>query len=84
MKKFDNLATTLVSKWHGKEVEEIVVNNENMDEMNLIALVSEAIEDKIKETLIGVDEGYVSELIGESFENIDYRALIAYYKESSL
>ncbi|WP_242306247.1 hypothetical protein [Bacillus cereus group sp. BfR-BA-01317] len=82
MKKFDNLATTLVSKWHGNKVEEVVLENQNMDELELMALVSQTIEKELQETLLSVGEGFASELMVDSFKDIDYRALIAYYKES--
>lgn len=82
MKKFDNLATTLVSKWHGNKVEEVVLENQNMDELELMALVSQTIEKELQETLLSVGEGFASELMVDSFKDIDYRALIAYYKQS--
>lgn len=82
MKKFDNLATTLVSKWHGNKVEEVVLENQHMDELELMALVSQTIEKELQETLLSVGEGFASELMVDSFKDIDYRALIAYYKQS--
>lgn len=82
MKKFDNLETTLVSKWHGNKVEEVVLENQDMNELELVALVSEIVQKEIEETLLSVGEGYASEIMIDSFKDVDYRALIAYYKES--
>ncbi len=81
MKKFDNLSTTLVSKWHGNKVEEVVLENQDMNELELVILVSEIVQKEIEETLLPVGEGYASEIMVDSFKDINYRALIAYYKE---
>lgn len=82
MKKFDNVATTLVSKWHGNKVEEVVLENQNMNELELVTLISEIVQKEMEETLLPIGEGYASEIMIDSFKDIDYRALIAYYKES--
>lgn len=81
MKKFGNLETTLVSKWFNNLLDELVNEHTEMKEENLICLLSETIENKIKdEQLQYINEGYVSELIGSSFDKIDYAELIKYYK----
>ena len=81
MKKFDNLETTLISKWFNNKLDELVNENSHLETDHLVCLLSETIEDLIKEEQLQyINEGYVSELIGESFSKIDYHALIKYYK----
>ena len=82
MRKFDNLETTLISKWFNSELDTIINSSEakKMSELDLISFVSENIEELIKEELSVLTEGYISEIVGESFTNIDYRDLISYYK----
>ncbi|SME48275.1 hypothetical protein BACERE00183_04070 [Bacillus cereus] len=84
MKKFDNLATTLVSKWHGNKVKKVVLENQNLDDVELMALVGETVEKEMQETLLPVGESYALEIMIDSFKDIDYRALITYYKESEI
>ncbi|WP_404453960.1 hypothetical protein LG329_04635 [Virgibacillus necropolis] len=80
MNKFKNVETKLVSKWLGDEIDIILNDTETNDELELISILSEKIENKIKNDLQSITEGYVSEIIHISFENIDYNELIDYYK----
>jgi hypothetical protein len=83
MKKFKNLETTLISKWYNNLLDELVSEHPNMNETELICLLSETIENRIKEEQLSyISEGFVSELIGESFNKIDYAELIQYYRNA--
>ncbi|MEW4286249.1 hypothetical protein [Priestia koreensis] len=84
MKIFTNRETTLVSKWFDGNLDELI-NQKGahiQDEMTLMSFVSEQLEEMIKEELNQLSEGYISEIIGDSFQRINYRALIQYYRES--
>lgn len=81
MKQFSNLETTLIAKWFGHEIDLIVEENKDMDATELQSLVSEIIENKLKEQLGVFSEGYISELVGDSFEKIAYAELVNYYSQ---
>lgn len=76
-----NIETRMMAERHGNIIEEVILDNPNASEMDLMALVSEACEHEIVENqLIHITEGYISDIIHESFKSIDYRALVRYHK----
>ncbi|MCM3005828.1 hypothetical protein [Priestia koreensis] len=82
MKIFTNRETTLVSKWFDGDLDELI-NQKGahiQDEMNLTSFVSEQLEEIINNELNQLSEGYISEVVGLSFQKVDYRQLINYYK----
>lgn len=79
---FKNLETRMMGKWYGKQIEELILSNKKASEDDLVCLVSERLENLVKEDLSLLTEGYVSEVIGESFDNVDYHELISYFKEN--
>lgn len=85
MKIFKDIETTLISKWFNNQLDEIVneMGANIEDENELISFVSERIENLIKEELSVLTEGYISEIVGNSFDNIDYRELVRYYKNNN-
>ncbi|PLS19301.1 hypothetical protein CVD28_02490 [Bacillus sp. M6-12] len=81
MAKFNNLETTLIEKWYRNLIDELVSENLSMNDTELQCLLSETIENRIKdEQLQYLNEGFVSELIGESFGKVDYFEIIQHYK----
>lgn len=78
--KFNNTETQLMAKWHGNKIEEIILENPNQTEVDLVCILSEKLENIVKEDLSHMTEGYISELIGESFDKVDYKALIQYFQ----
>lgn len=81
MKKFDNIETTLISKWYGNVIEELVSTNKTLNESEIVSLVSETVENRIKEELRFTTEGFTSEIIHNSFDNVDYSELVKYYED---
>lgn len=75
-----NFETKLAVKWFGNIMEEIVTQNKSMDDNDLISLLSETIQNKVYEDLSLLTEGYVSELIHNSLDEIDFRELVMSYK----
>lgn len=80
--KFKNLQTQMMGKWYGNQIVDMIQKNPAVADFELIAILSEGLENLVKEDLSRLTEGYVSEVIGESFENVDYHELIAYFKEN--
>lgn len=81
MEQFTNLETKLIAKWFGNKIDILVDEHPDMSVSDLQCLVSETIENLIKEQLLDIPEGYVSELIGESFGKIDYQELVKYFRQ---
>lgn len=79
--RFSNLATNMISKWFDGEIDTLVNENSHLSETELSCLLSETIENKIKEELIFTTEGYISEMIHNSFEDINYVDLVRFYKD---
>lgn len=79
--EWTNFETKTMSEQHGNLIEEVIQDNPNLSEMDLIAKVSETVENEIVENhLIHISEGYISEIIHASFKLVDYVSLIKYYK----
>ena len=81
MVKFNNLETTMMAKWYGNQIEEMILNNPRATKTDLICILSEGLENLVKEDISLLTEGYVSEVIGESFEKVNYHDLIDYFKD---
>lgn len=79
MKEFKNIETSLVSKWFGNEIDIILHEAESVNTIELISILSEKIEEQIMNDLQFITEGFVSEIIQNSLEKIDYNELIDYY-----
>ncbi|MFV1457640.1 hypothetical protein [Bacillus mycoides] len=75
MIQFENKETTLVNKWYGDTIRAVVEENDELSFEELYCLVSEVVENKIKEEITSIDEGFVSEFIGECFNTIDFAEL---------
>ncbi len=80
-KPFSNLETSLVSKWFNGVIDEMVSENKSLERNNLVCLLSETLENLIKSELEYVSEGFISEIVGNSFDKINYHELIDYYKK---
>ncbi|MBX9158350.1 hypothetical protein ACTFR8_22385 [Bacillus cereus group sp. MYBK15-3] len=72
---FVNRETTLANKRYEDTIQAVVEENQGMSFEELHCLVSETIEDKIKEELAPITEGFVAEYVWGGFEEIDYREL---------
>ncbi|ASN05638.1 hypothetical protein [Virgibacillus necropolis] len=81
MKKFTSIETSLISKWFDGEIDIILDNAKSDDYIELISILSEKIEKKVMDDPQYISEGYVSEIVHKSLDNVDYRELIDYYKE---
>lgn len=78
--KFSTIETTLIAKWFGNKIDEIIYDNEGKNDVELIARISEGVEQLIMEDLQLLSEGYVSEMIHEGIKNIQYHELLSYFK----
>lgn len=79
--KFSNLETSMMGKYYGNQIEEMILKNPRATKDELICILSEGLENLVKEDLSLLTEGYVSEVIGESFEKVNYHDLIDYFKD---
>lgn len=83
MSQYKNFETNLINSYYGNVIDNIVFDNPGKTVVELQCMVSETIENLIKEDLSEVSEGYVSELIAKSYDNIDYEELVKSYIESN-
>lgn len=79
--QWSNFETRVMAERHGNIIEEVILDNPTASETDLMAKVSEACEHEIVENqLIYISEGYIAEIIHESFKTVDYRELVRYHK----
>ncbi|SHF97919.1 hypothetical protein [Ornithinibacillus halophilus] len=79
MKQFINLETNLISKWYGNEIDIFLEESDTRDRIELLSLLSEKVEELIMNDLQLITEGYISEVIHNSINKIDYNELLDYY-----
>jgi hypothetical protein len=78
---FQNMETKLMAKYFKKEIDELLEANKGKSMTDLQCILSEELELIVKEQLSVHTEGYISEIIGDSFDNVNYEALVLYFKD---
>lgn len=82
---FSTLETKLLANWYGSSIEALIregkeKHGERATEEYLICLVSENVENMVKDDLGYLSEGFISEIVGDSFQRIQYHELVRYFQ----
>lgn len=81
METFSNIETKLIYKWLGSQINNKIEDLHDCNDNELIVKLSEYVQELINQDLSYISEGFISEMINNSLDQVNYYELIKYYRQ---